>query len=255
MGLPALRRLRDSRNRRPRPRHPTAALEQRALAVEQPRASENLSIYGGLDLRPFCVVAGHLLPPVSTHGENGLNLSPADALLGRFRAFRAVPRTRVCVVHVRARCLVQQHNMPLCRRFVTGATGLEPATSGVTGRVGHDDARRRTSLNGLICGHLSLSRRLRFAWLSHSSNRRLGHEWATKSCLRGQRLAGGQRVRRPATCPSQNRQHTRTTTHLFVLAHAPRALSRALDPREATLPCMRLESVALYRPRECGALP
>jgi hypothetical protein len=187
MGLPALRRLRDSRNRRPRPRHPTAALEQRALAVEQPRASENLSIYGGLDLRPFCVVAGHLLPPVSTHGENGLNLSPADALLGRFRAFRAVPRTRVCVVHVRARCLVQQHNTPLCRRFVTGATGLEPATSGVTGRVGHDDARRRTSRNGLICRHLSLSCRLRFAWLSQSSSRRLGHEWATRSCLRGQR--------------------------------------------------------------------
>jgi hypothetical protein len=151
MGLPALRRLRDSRNRRPRPRHPTAALEQRALAVEQPRASENLSIYGGLDLRPFCVVAGHLLPPVSTHGENGLNLSPADALLGRFRAFRAVPRTRVCVVHVRARCLVQQHNMPLCRRFVTGATGLDPATSGVTGRVGHHDVRRQAYLNGLTC--------------------------------------------------------------------------------------------------------
>jgi hypothetical protein len=27
-----------------------------------------------------------------------------------------------------------QQKMPLCRMFVTGATGLEPATSGVTGR-------------------------------------------------------------------------------------------------------------------------
>jgi hypothetical protein len=34
------------------------------------------------------------------------------------------------------------------------------------------------------------------------------------------------------------------TTHLFALANAPRALSRALDPREATLRCMRLEAVA-----------
>src|SRR6266508_2889096 len=29
----------------------------------------------------------------------------------------------------------------------TGATGLEPATSGVTDRVGHHDARQRTPLN------------------------------------------------------------------------------------------------------------
>ena len=33
----------------------------------------------------------------------------------------------------------------------TGATGLEPATSGVTGQVGLGDARRQTLLNGLIC--------------------------------------------------------------------------------------------------------
>jgi hypothetical protein len=31
-----------------------------------------------------------------------------------------------------------------------GATGLASATSGVTGRVGHDDCRRRTSVNSLI---------------------------------------------------------------------------------------------------------
>jgi hypothetical protein len=28
----------------------------------------------------------------------------------------------------------RQQNMPICRVFLTGATGLEPATSGVTGR-------------------------------------------------------------------------------------------------------------------------
>ena len=35
--------------------------------------------------------------------------------------------------------------------FLTGATGLEPATSGVTGRVGYSNAQRRTALNYVIC--------------------------------------------------------------------------------------------------------
>jgi hypothetical protein len=44
----------------------------------------------------------------------------------------------------------RQQNMPICRMFSTGATGLEPATSGVTGRFeGHDDGRRLTR-NGSI---------------------------------------------------------------------------------------------------------
>ncbi len=43
--------------------------------------------------------------------------------------------------------------MLISRTFSTGATGLEPATSGVTGRFGQNDARRRTLLNGIICRH------------------------------------------------------------------------------------------------------
>jgi hypothetical protein len=51
------------------------------------------SIYSGFGLRPFCVVAGRLLPPVSRHGDNGLKASPADALEGGFRgAERCVGR-------------------------------------------------------------------------------------------------------------------------------------------------------------------
>ena len=38
----------------------------------------------------------------------------------------------------------------------TGATGLEPATSGVTGRIGCNNARRRTPLNRLLCRQISL---------------------------------------------------------------------------------------------------
>jgi hypothetical protein len=45
----------------------------------------------------------------------------------------------------------RQQKIPICRMFSTGATGLEPATSGVTGRVRHHDAWRRTPLNGHIC--------------------------------------------------------------------------------------------------------
>jgi hypothetical protein len=80
-----------------------------------------------------------------------------------------------------------QQKMSMCRMFSTGATGLEPATFGVTGRVGRHDARRRTPLNGHICRAFQLRSQARTAWLSQSSNRRLGHEWATKSCRHGQR--------------------------------------------------------------------
>jgi hypothetical protein len=78
----------------------------------------------------------------------------------------------------------------------TGATGLEPATSGVTGRVGHNDDRRRTPLNVLICRRFSSRGWLRSAWLSQSSERRLGHEWATESCLRRQHVYSALKCRR-----------------------------------------------------------
>jgi hypothetical protein len=68
----------------------------------------------------------------------------------------------------------------------TGATRLEPATSGVTGRVGHRDVRRRAPLNGPICWSFCHGAADRTAWLSQSK-RRLGHERATKSCLYRQR--------------------------------------------------------------------
>jgi hypothetical protein len=47
------------------------------------------------------------------------------------------------------------------------------------GRVRHRDAWRRTPPNGLICRAFLLGGQPGAAWLSQSSNRRLGHEWAT----------------------------------------------------------------------------
>jgi hypothetical protein len=50
-----------------------------------------------------------------------------------------------------------------------------------------NQVRRRASRNGLTCRCFLPLRHLRSAWLSQSSDRRSGHEWATKSCLLGQR--------------------------------------------------------------------
>ena len=115
-----------------------------------------------------------------------LRLGPAPC--GDFRPIlardlRGMKRSR--------RSLCQIHLL-ICRSF-TGATGLEPATSGVTGRVGHDDGGRRTPQNSRICRHFSSYRYTLSAWLSQSSHRRLGHEWATGSCLNGQRDRGEER--------------------------------------------------------------
>ena len=85
---------------------------------------------------------------------------------------------------------------------IAGATGLEPATSGVTGRLGHDDASRQTPLSRRICRHLSQQRNILPAWLSQSPNRCLGHEWATEACLRGQRHADA-RGTSPALCAAR----------------------------------------------------
>ena len=58
-------------------------------------------------------------------------------------------------------------------------TKFEPATSGVTGRIGCYDSHGRMSLNGLICRAFLRLGSLRFAWVRGSSKPRLGHEWAT----------------------------------------------------------------------------
>jgi hypothetical protein len=52
----------------------------------------------------------------------------------------------VCCPRSRPACLTRHQNVPICRtNRRTGATGLEPATSGVTGRFdGHDEWRRLT---------------------------------------------------------------------------------------------------------------
>ena len=96
---------------------------------------------------------------------------------------------------------------PIFQASTTGATGLEPATSGVTGRVCRDYGWRRTRLNGLICRHFSRSRCRGSAWLSQSSNRRLGHERATKCCQSGQHTVVPRRARSRSRAAPGVRDH------------------------------------------------
>ena len=81
----------------------------------------------------------------------------------------------------RCQRLGRQQVMRIAGLYVrsTGSTGLEPATSGVTGRVGHSDARRRTSRNGLICRYfLPVRSPLRMVEpiLGSTFGPRVGHE-------------------------------------------------------------------------------
>jgi hypothetical protein len=116
-----------------------------------------------------------------------------------------------------SRQALQRENPASCGHSGTGATGLEPATSGVTGRVGPHDARQRTPLSRLICRCFSSPRHIVSAWLSQSSKRRLGHEWATETCLDGQRNADARDVA-GAACSAVRRLNSTPLYHFLVLA-------------------------------------
>ena len=85
------------------------------------------------DLRSFCVVVRHLRGQPEL-GVNRLELVASPPHIGAFWPFRRRVEKVVCS---RRRFGVQRDNTT-CRfaGVFTGATGLEPATSGVTGRYG-----------------------------------------------------------------------------------------------------------------------
>ena len=133
--------------------------------------------------RPAPASAGHWAAftsrEVLSQRGYGLGLHPTSACRGPMGPFHARgqvgPRTRVCGAGAGA---VSNRATQYCdcRCFLTGATGLEPATSGVTGVT---KALRPASSNELICRALFALRWPRSAWLRGSFKRRLGHEWAT----------------------------------------------------------------------------
>jgi hypothetical protein len=131
-------------------------------------------------LRSLLLRVGRRAPARARPG--GRRLPPS----ARFRAVRSLRRKSLCS---RPRSVVLTDNATCQFAGISaGATGIEPATSGVTGRVGCNYAWRRTPPNILICRCLSALRSPRSAWLSQACNRRLGHEWATGCCQSGQQI-------------------------------------------------------------------
>jgi hypothetical protein len=90
----------------------------------------------------------------------------------------------------------RQQKTPICRDF----SGSDGTRTRDLRRDRPSWAQRRPATNASQQAHLQVLSApgvLRAAWLSQSSNRRLGHEWATKSCLHRQRrdVAGAARRR------------------------------------------------------------
>jgi hypothetical protein len=122
-----------------------------------------------VELRCVHRPTGHTWPEVlCCLSRGGSRISHSSAPMqttqyGGFAAFLAL-NSSAATRHVAARLLpesavpasIETTELAYLQGFSeTGATGLEPATSGVTGRVGHDDVRRRTPPNGAICRYFS----------------------------------------------------------------------------------------------------
>ena len=59
---------------------------------------------------------------------------------------------RVWAIWPKRRVHAARPKLPLCRQKAAGATGLEPATSGVTGRADRNDGGRRSTRIACKCG-------------------------------------------------------------------------------------------------------
>jgi hypothetical protein len=70
--------------------------------------------YGALTSGHSVWSPGLVLPPPSPHRENGLQASTVNAYWARFERFEPARVRMVCGACV-AQCLIQQHNMPICR--------------------------------------------------------------------------------------------------------------------------------------------
>ena len=115
-------------------------------------------------------------------GLNRLEIGDRGPGLGRFGS----PREKVCVV-----------GLDLASEPTTQYADLQGFYYGSEGTRTRDlrrdrpsRARQHPATNSSGRRHLQVlprRGRLRSAWLRHSSNRRLGHEWATETCLLRQR--------------------------------------------------------------------
>jgi hypothetical protein len=132
-----------------------------------------------------------------------------------------VSRTQFRVV---SRQALQREDRRFAGSSETGATGLEPATSGVTGQFGGHDRRRRDPTNTAICRGFLQQRSYDTAWLHGSPNRCLGHEWATKCCLPSKRMRVKLSARHLATAPYPSKSGEKSAGSAGVAARPSRRL-------------------------------
>jgi hypothetical protein len=116
--------------------HP--ALASQAGAVRTLRGGATLLRLIADDLRPFGRRCGGAGLPATTGYLRGFPVRDMRGITKKPGSVAPGQTTRYA-------------DMQDFQRGITGATGLEPATSGVTGRVGHHDAPRRTSSKRVIC--------------------------------------------------------------------------------------------------------
>jgi hypothetical protein len=124
-----------------------------AVVVRRVGASPKHARDGSRDIRSFRVAERRFVGR-SELTRNRLEIEYPDPRIGPFCSLSGLG-TKGCVWSAQIWCQIRQHIMLICRDF-TGATGLEPATSGVTGRSWRFRAERGYAG---ICG---VSRALRF---------------------------------------------------------------------------------------------
>jgi len=172
-------------------------------------------------------------PPATWAGHRSAWISGSDRRLAAIsgpipaRDLRGIKRSRrsLCQIHA-----------PICRAFY----GSDGTRTRDLRRDRPSRAQRQPAIT--VSEQLNLEAlfapyRLRSAWLSQSSNRRLGHEWPTKSCLHGQREAG----RGTSPCAARHAERRLNSSSSLPCSASNRVATGRLAPRLAGIAGRRRE--------------
>ena len=134
-------------------------------------------------------MSGNRVPGRTGRGMGGLRSATAVA---------EIPASKPFFRHLRDERGIERSRRSVAPEWATKLPDLQDVFYGSDGTRTRDLRRDRPSpgtttpgdggaLNMFICSAFRFAGWHRSAWLSQSSNRRLGHEWASKSCLNRQR--------------------------------------------------------------------
>ena len=141
-------------------------------------------------------------------------------------------------------CRFWQQNMPICKMFLAGATGLEPATSGVTGRSWCFRAERGSA--GIPCKSSAFRPRHCGGWrlLPGASGVLLRDERGMRRCLNRKRTRSAHRMLSPDPLLTiEQRRGNRGYTQEVAGTKAP---------QEERIARRRVTACARPRPRWCS---